>query len=52
MTPSQDSLVTKVEALQLLNVHINRPGVMDSPVLEELFAWRSKLEGWLQKAAN
>ena len=49
MTPSEDLLVTKAEALQLVNDHINKAGVIDVPVLEELFAWRDKLELWLHK---
>ena len=43
-----DSLVTKEEALKLVNHHINKaPSVMDLPVFMELLTWQTKLTLWV-----
>ena len=40
-------LVTKAEALGMVTRFIERPGVMDVPVLEELLKWQDKLSRWV-----
>lgn len=40
-------LVTKAEALGMVTRFIERPGVMELPVLEELLKWQDKLSSWV-----
>jgi len=40
-------LVSKKEALKIVNRWINKPGIMDLPELIELLTWQTKLTLWL-----
>ncbi len=45
---AKKSLVTKEEALKLVNQHINKaPSVIDLPVFMELLTWQTKLTLWV-----
>lgn len=44
--------ITKLEALQLVTDHINRPGVIDVETLMQLFEWQQKLCYWLIRDLN
>ena len=40
-------LVTKAEALGMVTRFIEKPGVMDLPVFNDLLNWQAKLTSWL-----
>jgi len=42
-----EQLVTKSEALKMLNEWLEKPGIIDLPDLEELFRWQNKLLLWV-----
>ena len=45
-------LVSKAEALGRITRFIEKPGVMDLPVLNELLEWQTKLTLWLLQERN
>lgn len=47
MSAQATEVVTKAEALGAVTRFIERPGVMDLPVLIELLAWQAKLTLWV-----
>jgi hypothetical protein len=47
MSATPTKLVTKREALKLVNRQINKPGVIDLNPFIELLTWQTKLALWL-----
>ena len=43
MTMPATELITKEEALRMLNGHINKPGVIDVNALIEMLTWQTRL---------
>ena len=42
-----EELVTKVEALEMVVNHLDKPGMIDVSDLIELFKWQTKLTLWV-----
>lgn len=47
--PATEELVTKLEALEMVIHHLDKPGCMDLDTVVELLTWQTKLVLWLMQ---